>query len=100
MSVVDGRSGPARKRTATMTKMLRPSQIYGKGNPIPVGRTKFFADIVLKKESDPYIPGTEIHRLRLTKIGDKVRVGFADEVEALAEALRAERDAKLKEEAA
>ena len=42
-----------------------------------------------------FIPGTTIPRLRLTHLGEKVRVGFEDEIEALAEALRAARDAKL-----
>jgi hypothetical protein len=81
-------------------KMLRPSQIYGKGNWIPCGKTKFFEDIVLKDESDPYIPGTKVRRLRLTTLGERVSVGFEDEVRALAEAIRQERDAKLNEKEA
>jgi hypothetical protein len=73
-------------------KMIRVNAIYGRGNPIPVGKNKFYRHIVLKNEDDPYIPGTKIGRLRLANLGEGVRVGFADEIDAIAEGLRAERD--------
>jgi hypothetical protein len=76
-----------------MTKMIRVNQIYGCGNPIPVGRTKFYEDIVYRDGGSEFIPGTAIPRLRLTNLSERVRVGFADEVHAIAEALRARRDA-------
>ena len=79
-----------------VTKMMRPNQIYGRGNPIPVGRTKFYSDIVHHDDGDKFIPGTKITRLRLTNISDRVRVGFADEVTKIAEAFRAQRDATVK----
>jgi hypothetical protein len=77
------------------TKMMRAFQIYGRGNPIPVGKTKFYEDIVYREGGDEFIPGTTIPRLRLTNLSDRVPIGFEDEVTALAEALRAERDGKL-----
>ena len=79
------------------TRMLRVNAIYGRGNPIPVGKTKLYQDIVYDEDGPEiqFIPGTTIPRLRLTHLGEKVRVGFEDEIEALAEALRAARDAKL-----
>jgi hypothetical protein len=78
----------------TPKRALRPNQIYGRGNPIPVGRTKFFEDLVYCEGGDELIPGTSIPRLRLTRLGPRVLVGFADEVDAIVEALRAARDAK------
>jgi len=80
-----------------MTRMIRVNAIYGRGRLIPVGRRKFYEDIVLKSENDPYIPGTKIRRLRLASLGENVRVGFEHEIEALAEALLAERDALAEE---
>lgn len=74
-----------------MGRMLRPSQIYGPGNPIPVGKTKFYEDIVYHKGGDEFIPGTDIPRLRLANLGTRVRVGFEDEVSAIAEAVRKRR---------
>jgi hypothetical protein len=73
-------------------KMLRPKQIYGPGNPIPVGKTAFYGNIVYREGGDEFIPGTNIPRLRLTNITERVRVGFEDEVNALAEAIRRQRD--------
>jgi hypothetical protein len=75
------------------TRMMRLPQVYGRGNPIPVGKTKFFEDIVLRDDGDPYIPGTKVRRLRLANMGERMRVAFEDEVHALAEAIRKERDA-------
>jgi hypothetical protein len=74
---------------------MRAHQIYGRGNLIPVGKTKFYKDIVLRDKNDPYLPGTNIPRLHLTNLSDRVRVGFEDEVCELAEAIRKQRDAKL-----
>ena len=79
------------------TRMLRVGAIYGRGNPIPVGTTKFYQDIVHREGGDEFIPGTEIRRLRLTRLSENVRIGFVDEIEQLAEALRTARDAKLTE---
>jgi hypothetical protein len=82
------------------TKLLRVGQIYGPGNPLPVGKTKFYDDIVYREGGDECIAGTDIPRLRLTNLSERVRVGFEDEVNAIAEALRARRDAKLAGETA
>jgi hypothetical protein len=76
-----------------MARMIRVNKIYGPDAPIPVGQNKFYTDIVLKDENDPYIPGTKIRRLRLANLGDGIRVGFEDEIEAIGEAVRAMRDA-------
>jgi hypothetical protein len=75
------------------TKMLRLNHVYGKGNPIPCGKSYFFENIVLRDPADPFIPGTNIPRLKLTNLTENLRVAFEDEVYNISEALRAERDA-------
>ena len=78
----------------TPKRALRLNQMYGPGNPFPIGKTKFNADIVYHEGGEEFIPGTNIPRLRLMKLGGRITIGFADEVEAIVEALRAARDAK------
>jgi hypothetical protein len=80
--------------TQRSTRTLRPKQIYGPNGVLAVGKTKFFGDIVLHDESDPYIPGTKkVRRLRLARLGPRLVMAFEDEVFEIVEALRAERDA-------
>ena len=74
-------------------KIIRVSDIWGRGNPIPVGRNKFYTDIVWHPGGEPCLPGTDIPRLRLIKIGPRASGGFEDEVYAIVEALRSLRDA-------
>jgi hypothetical protein len=74
--------------------MIRVNKIYGPDRPIPVGRRWFYENVVLRDPSDPYIPGLPgVPRLRLANLGEGVRVGFEDEIEAIGEAVRAARDA-------
>jgi hypothetical protein len=77
-----------------MAKLLRVNKIYGPGNPIPVGKTKFFTDYVHTETGPPVqlIPGTGVPKLRLARIGPRTVAGFDDEVAELVEALRRERD--------
>lgn len=77
-----------------MTKMVRVCRCFGRNGLLPLGKTAFYENVVLRDENDPFIPGTKVHRLRLTSIGPNVRVAFEDEIEAIAKALRAERDSK------
>ena len=81
----------------TPKRALRPNQIYGPGNPLPIGRSKFNTDIVFHEGGEACIPGTNIPRLRLTRLGPRIVVAFADEVDAIVEALRAERDARAED---
>jgi hypothetical protein len=77
-----------------MATMLRPKKIYGTADgKIPVGRTKFFEDYVYREDGPKFIPGTNVPRLRLAHLGPRSVAGFEDEVDALLEGLRAERDA-------
>jgi hypothetical protein len=79
------------------TKMVRVGAIYGRGGLIPVGKTKFYDDIV-HDDAGPekqFIPGTNIPRLRLTFLAEGgARVAFEDEIEALVEGFRQMRNEK------
>jgi hypothetical protein len=75
-----------------MTCLLRPKAVYGPTGKLPVGRTKFHDDYVFRKGGSEFITGTQIPRLRPVRLGPRA-VGFADdEVEAVIEGLRRERD--------
>jgi hypothetical protein len=76
--------------------LIRPNKLYGKDGRIPVGKTKFYRDIVQRSDAAEYVPGTKVRRLRLAELGPKVTVAFEDEVDALVEGLRRERDEKLR----
>jgi hypothetical protein len=76
-----------------MRSILRPKAVHRPGNLISVGATKFYADYVLHDESDPFVPGTAIPRLRSVPLGARAIGFFDDEVAALQEALRQLRDA-------
>jgi hypothetical protein len=76
-----------------VANILRPKQVYGPGNPIPVGPTKFYEDFVLHDEADPFVPGTNVRRARSVPLGERARGFFDDEILALVEALRQLRDA-------
>jgi hypothetical protein len=72
-------------------KISRAAQVYGAGNPLPVGKSKFWADYVLRSEDDVYIPGTSVKRLRPIALGPKARGFDDDEINAVISGLRAER---------
>jgi hypothetical protein len=75
------------------TKILRLSDVFGPGKPLPVRHTKFYKDYVLQAGGDEFIPGTNIPRLRLVPLGGRAVGVFQDELDALLEALRDLRDA-------
>jgi hypothetical protein len=77
-------------------RLLRPKQIWGRQGPIPVGRTKFDEDYVHHEGGDEFIPGTNIPRLRLVRLGPRSVAAVEQEVEAVIEQLMAERDAERK----
>jgi predicted DNA-binding transcriptional regulator AlpA len=59
---------------------------------IGVKKTKFLDDFVLHSDSDPFIPGTDIPRLRKVQLGERAVGFFDDEVDAVIEAFRDFRD--------
>jgi hypothetical protein len=75
-----------------MTKLLRVRNIYGLGNPIPVGKTAFWENFVYHEGGEENVPGTNTPRLKLVNIGERAVAAFDDEVAALVEGLRAARD--------
>jgi hypothetical protein len=77
------------------TRVVRLPQIYGKGGLLACGKTKFFMDIIYRPGGDELIRGTNVPRLRLANIGERLPIAFEDEIVAIIEALRRERDAKL-----
>jgi predicted DNA-binding transcriptional regulator AlpA len=76
-----------------MVAILRPPAAWKK---LGVSRVHFLDNYVQRKGGDRFIPGTKVPRLRPPlKLGERA-VGFPDdEIDAVIEALRAERDAKL-----
>jgi hypothetical protein len=74
-------------------KILRGNgQSYGRGGRIPVSRSKFYEDFVLKDSTDPCIPGTTILRVRPVPLGGKC-TGFVEhELDAVNAALVKARD--------
>jgi hypothetical protein len=78
-----------------MTKpnsILRPGDIFGPGNPLPIGHTKFWEDFVYQPGGSEFVTGTDIKRLKLVRLGERAVGAFADEVYQLVEALRSWRD--------
>jgi hypothetical protein len=59
-----------------------------------VGRDFFDTNFVLKDPSDPFVPGTQIPRVRPVALGPRVVGFFAEELDRLVDALRAWRDAQ------
>jgi hypothetical protein len=78
-----------------MRSILRPKDVYGRGNPLPVGHSKFYCDYVLHDESDPYVPGTTIPRVRSVPLGERAVGFFSDEIAALLDALGKLRGTKI-----
>ena len=72
--------------------VTRPSKLYGRDGRLGVSKTTFYENIVHHGDNDPFIPGTEVLRLKLARIGPKITIAFNDELDALEEALRRERD--------
>jgi hypothetical protein len=82
----------------------RPSALYNRGPKEPgqpsrpgrlsVSKTTFYDSYVYDraKGGEQFIPGTSVERLKLVNIGPKITVAIDDEVDALIEALRRERD--------
>jgi hypothetical protein len=78
-----------------MRPILRAKDIYGRGNPIPVGHSKFYQDFVESDPAEPNIRGTDIPRLKAVPLGERAKGFFSDEVAALLDALGKLRGAKI-----
>ena len=61
-----------------VTRIGKMFNSKGRKGVFDVGRSKFYADFVLTDPADPFIPGTDIPRLRLVHLGGK-SVGVDDD---------------------
>jgi predicted DNA-binding transcriptional regulator AlpA len=76
-----------------VANILRPKASWEK---LGVSRVTFYDNYVLREGGDRFIPGTKVPRLRPPlKLGERARGFPDDEIDAVIEALRAERDSKL-----
>jgi predicted DNA-binding transcriptional regulator AlpA len=74
-----------------MATILRPKAAWSK---LGVSRVTFYDNYVQRPGGDQFIPGTKVRRLRpALKLGERARGFPDDEIDAVIEALRAERDA-------
>jgi hypothetical protein len=81
--------------------VLRPSELYNRpGRPgrLGVSKTTLYDNYIYDREKggDQFIAGTNVPRLKLVNIGPKIRAALDDEVDAIIEALRRERDRCLR----
>jgi hypothetical protein len=86
--------------TVEMAGITRISRLYNtKGRPgrLGISRSTFFDNFVLKNEDDPYIPNTDVPRLRLLPLAVNASAAFDDEIDAVVEGLRRWRDKRLAE---
>jgi hypothetical protein len=70
-----------------MRSISRGNDVYGRGNRLPVGRSKFFEDFVEHAKGGPFVPGTTIPRLKAIPLGVRAVGFFDDKIEELIEAL-------------
>jgi hypothetical protein len=77
-------------------RLIRLKELCGPGGKLGVGRTKLDSDLVYNTErgGPQFVTGTAVPRLKLVQLGPRVLAAIEDEVDALIEALRAERDNK------
>src|SRR5437870_1125742 len=97
--------------TIEMAGITRISRLYNtKGRPglFGISRSTFFDNFVLHSEADPYIPRTNVRRLRLLHLAPNAAAAFKDEVAentvrkdfALSEAVAIKRELEPLEKAA
>jgi hypothetical protein len=73
-------------------RLLRRYTVCGPQGKLPVGLTKFNDDYVYHEGGPAFIPGTCIPRLRPVRLGPRAIAFVEDEVEAIIESLRRERN--------
>jgi hypothetical protein len=77
----------------SMTRVGRLFNRKGRPGRLAIGRSCFYANFVLRDENDPFIPGTDVPRLRLLQLAANATAAFDDEIDAVIEGLRKWRDA-------
>jgi hypothetical protein len=74
-------------------RILRIKQVCGPTGRLPVSKSKFYDDFVLHDLADPFIPGTEVKRVRPVKLAGNAAGFVESEIDAVNEALVSLRDA-------
>jgi hypothetical protein len=77
-------------RKAKRPPVFRPG-LFG------VAKSAFYENFVLKDESDPFIPGTDVPRFKLLHLAENASAVFNDDIERVQEGLRRWRDRKFAE---
>jgi hypothetical protein len=77
--------------------MIRIGELFNRGGKIgriPVSKTKGYEDYIHNKNGsdEQFVPGTRVPKLKTYNAGPNTVIVFEDEVDALIEGLRAERD--------
>jgi hypothetical protein len=78
-----------------MAGITRISNLFNrKGRPgvFGISRSTFHDNFVLHSAADPFIPGTDVPRLKLLHLAPNAAAAFNDEVQAVVEGLRRWRD--------
>ena len=78
------------RRSLTRTNLLYNKK--GRPGRLAIGRSCFYANFVLRDENDPFIPGTDVPRLKLLPLSANATAAFDDEIDAVIEGLRCWRD--------
>jgi hypothetical protein len=86
---------PEPKRPARDGRPARPARPARPGR-LAVAKSAFYENFVLHDERDPFIPGTNVSRLKLLHLAANATAAFNDEIEALEEGLRRWRDEQRK----
>ena len=75
--------------------ITRTNQLYnvpGRPGILAIGKSALYENFILKDEANPYVPGTNVRRLKLLHIAANATAVFDDELGALIEGLRRCRD--------
>jgi hypothetical protein len=88
--------------TAEMAGITRINLLYNKRNSrhpgrLGISRSTFHDNFVLHSAADPFIPGTDVPRLKLLHLAPNAAAAFNDDIDALEEGLRRWRDKSFAE---
>ena len=82
---------PQPERPARDGKPARPAKPARPGR-LAVAKSAFYDNFVWHSDEDPYVPGTDVPRLKLLHLASNATAAFNDEIDALVEDLRRWRD--------
>lgn len=82
-----------------MAGIVRISKLYNRSaqpGRLGVSRSTFFSNFVYRDDADPYIPNTDVPRLKLLHLAPNAAAAFEDEVAELEAGLKRWRDEQCK----